>query len=109
MNCSRAQKLRQIELVAREALEVYPAVDERHPAAPGDSLCVDAEPRQLKAAATKTLILTGIAMGADLPVPAACRHAPVCDSRRPLDSLMAWLPVFIFGPVSVYLLDRVKS
>jgi len=67
------------------------------------------EPRQLKAAATKTLILTGVGMGA---VFLSQQLAATPPSAVPADrwtALMAWLPVFMFGPVSVYLLDRVKS
>jgi lipopolysaccharide export system permease protein len=67
------------------------------------------EPRALKAAATKTLIFTGVAMGA---VFLSQQLAATPPSAIPADrwtALMAWLPVFIFGPVSVYLLDRVKS
>lgn len=67
------------------------------------------EPRQLKAAATKTLILTGIAMGSVFLSQQLAATPPSSIGPEHWTMLMAWLPVFIFGPVSVYLLDRVKS
>jgi lipopolysaccharide export system permease protein len=67
------------------------------------------EPRQLKAAATKTLILTGIAMGSVFLSQQLAATVPSAVPAYQWTALMAWLPVFIFGPVSVYLLDRVKS
>jgi lipopolysaccharide export system permease protein len=67
------------------------------------------EPRQLKAAATKTLILTGIAMGSVFLSQQLAATVPSAVAAYRWTAMMAWLPVFIFGPVSVYLLDRVKS
>jgi lipopolysaccharide export system permease protein len=62
----------------------------------------------LKSSAFKCVILTGIAMGSvfllqQLTVPADSSwslHAP---------ALLAWLPVFIFGPLAIYLMDRIKT
>ena len=68
------------------------------------------EPGKLKSAATKCLILTGLGMGAIFlshqlaggrpPDPAWATHWP---------AVMAWMPVFIFAPLAVFLLDRVKT
>lgn len=72
------------------------------------------EPGTLKTAATKTLLFMGIAMGAVFvfhyfagsipPSLAATANGPNAWSM-----LMAWMPIFIFGPLSVFLLDRVKT
>jgi lipopolysaccharide export system permease protein len=67
------------------------------------------EPGRLKAASTKTLVLTGIAMGTIfLSQQLAATPPPSIPADR-WTALMAWAPVFIFGPISVFLLDRVKS
>lgn len=66
------------------------------------------EPGRLKASAFKCVVLTGAAMGfsfvtqqLDLPAGSVwALHGP---------ALMAWLPVFIFGPMAIYLLDRIKT
>jgi len=72
------------------------------------------EPNTLKTAATKTLILMGIAMGAVFlfhqfagSVPG--RLAASATGPNTWAMVMAWVPIFIFGPVSVFLLDRVKT
>ena len=68
------------------------------------------EPGKLKTAATKCLVLTGLGMGAMFlshqvagtrpPNPAWAEHWP---------AIVAASPVFIFGPLAVFLLDRVKT
>jgi lipopolysaccharide export system permease protein len=72
------------------------------------------EPGTLKAGATKTLILMGLAMGAVFlfhqfagTVPPSLASAP--NGTSTWSMLMAWMPIFIFGPMSVFLLDRVKT
>lgn len=72
------------------------------------------EPGTLKTAATKTLLLMGLAMGAVFlfhqfagSVPPSL--ASTVGGTNTWSMLMAWMPIFIFGPMSVFLLDRVKS
>jgi lipopolysaccharide export system permease protein len=67
------------------------------------------EPGKLKQGATVCLVLMGLAMGSIFlcqqiantpPTPAIAPHWP---------AIMAWVPIFIFGPLSVFLLDRIKT
>ncbi len=67
------------------------------------------EPGRLKAAATKCLILTAIAMGAIFLSQQFAGSPPSLFPPDRWAALMAWTPVFIFGPLSVFLLDRVKT
>jgi lipopolysaccharide export system permease protein len=68
------------------------------------------EQGQLKYAVTRCLVLVGACMAsificqslAGFPPP-----NPMWTDRWP--ALMAWLPIFIFGPLSVFLMDRVKT
>jgi len=66
------------------------------------------EPGKLKSGAIKCVILTGLAMGSAF---LASQLSPPADSPWAMQwpALLAWLPVFLFGPLSIYLLDRVKS
>ncbi|HEX4796812.1 MAG TPA: LptF/LptG family permease [Humisphaera sp.] len=67
------------------------------------------EPGRLKSAATKCLILMGIGMGSVFLTQQFANVPPGSIRPDQWTALMAWLPIFIFGPVSVYLLERVKS
>ncbi|HXE52984.1 MAG TPA: LptF/LptG family permease [Tepidisphaeraceae bacterium] len=72
------------------------------------------EPNTLKTAATKTLVLMGVAMGAVFLFQQFAGKPPPLLASTPTGPntwamLMAWVPIFIFGPTSVYLLDHVKS
>jgi lipopolysaccharide export system permease protein len=67
------------------------------------------EPGRLKTAATKTLVLTGVAMGAVFLSQQFAATPPAGFPPDRWTALMAWTPVFIFGPISVFLLDRVKT
>jgi lipopolysaccharide export system permease protein len=67
------------------------------------------EPGRLKAAATKTLVLTGFAMGTIFLCQQLAATPPPSIPAAAWTALMAWAPVFIFGPISVFLLDRVPS
>ena len=72
------------------------------------------EPGTLKTAAMKTLIFMGLAMGAVFLFQQFAGKPPpgVAGSATGVNNwamLMAWVPIFIFGPLSVFLLDRVKS
>ena len=72
------------------------------------------EPGTLKSAAMKTLLLMGVAMGSVFlfhqfagSMPSAL--ASTANGPNTWSMLMAWIPIFLFGPMSVYLLDRVKT
>jgi lipopolysaccharide export system permease protein len=72
------------------------------------------EPGTLKTAAMKTLVLTGLAMGAVFLFHQFAGHLPVslansANGANTWSMLMAWMPIFIFGPMSVFLLDRTKT
>ena len=67
------------------------------------------EPGRLKAAASKTLFVTGLAMGCIFLSQQFAATPPASIPADRWTALMAWTPVFIFGPISVYLLDRVKT
>jgi len=68
------------------------------------------EPQQLKTAATRSIFLTGMLMTAAFASQELAGQAPpnpMLANQWP--ALMAWLPIFIFGPISVILLDKVKT
>ncbi len=64
------------------------------------------EPGKLKSAATQCLVLSGICMGAIfLSHQLAGQNTLGPDWADRWPAMMAWLPVFIFLPFSIYLLD----
>ncbi|HEV8605990.1 MAG TPA: LptF/LptG family permease [Tepidisphaeraceae bacterium] len=68
------------------------------------------EPQQLKTSATRAIILTGMLMTAAFASQELAGQPPanlMLADKWP--ALMAWLPIFIFGPLSVILLDKVKT
>lgn len=70
------------------------------------------EPGRLKNGVTRCLILAGGAMGSVFLAHQLAGKPPPGLSPEVLQiwpALMAWLPIFLFGPLSVYLLDRVKT
>jgi lipopolysaccharide export system permease protein len=67
------------------------------------------EPGRLKAAATKCLILTGLGMGSIFIAQQIAANPPDIRFAREWPALMAWVPIFLFGPLAVFLLDRVKT
>ena len=67
------------------------------------------QPGQLRQAAARTLVFVGLAMGSVFVCQLLARQAPSEALAPHWPALMAWLPVFVFGPVAVYLLDRVET
>ena len=68
------------------------------------------EPQQLKTAATRAIVLTGLLMTAAFASQELAGQAPPNPMlANTWPALMAWLPIFIFGPISVILLDKVKT
>jgi lipopolysaccharide export system permease protein len=67
------------------------------------------EPGRLKQAAMKCLILTGLALGSVFLSQQLAPSHPESISPQNWAIVLAWMPIFIFGPISVLLLDRVKT
>lgn len=68
------------------------------------------DPKMLKTAAAKCLMLTGLAMGSVFVAQQMASNPPagnVWISAWP--ALMAWSPILIFGPLAALLLDRVPT
>ena len=67
------------------------------------------EPGRLKRAAVKCLAFCGLCMGTIFLTYQLSAAPPTQDWVRLWPAMMAWMPIFIFGPVSVLLLDRLKT
>jgi lipopolysaccharide export LptBFGC system permease protein LptF len=68
------------------------------------------DPKSLKSAASKCLTLTGLAMGSVFLGQQIAGHPPGGALwANAWTALLAWVPIFIFAPISVWLLDRVKT
>ncbi len=68
------------------------------------------EPGALKMAAVKTVALTGACLAAMFLAHQLAGSPPQSGNWPELwPALMAWLPIMIFGPLALWLLDRVKS
>ena len=68
------------------------------------------DPKSLKRQAGKCLVLTGLAMGSVFLAQQIASNPPIdplWTNGWPL--LLAWTPLFFFGPLSVWLLTRVKT
>lgn len=72
------------------------------------------EPGRLKKSATRTLLWIGLAMGAVFLFHQFAAQVPPNVASTPAGvntwvMAMAWAPIFLFGPIAVFLLDRVKT
>ncbi len=68
------------------------------------------EPGQLKTSAMKCLFLVGQCMGCVFLAQQLAGQPPLASALTPhWPALMAWMPVFLFGPMSIWLLERVKT
>lgn len=67
------------------------------------------EPTRLKAAATKCLILTGLCLCTSFLGQQLTGQPPSSSIAQQWPAIMAWMPLLIFGPIAVYLLDRVET
>ena len=68
------------------------------------------QPAKLRAAATKCLFLVGACMGLTfLSQQMAGNPAPKAEWAAQWPALMAWMPVLVFGPIAVWLLDKVET
>lgn len=66
-------------------------------------------PGTLKTAAVRCMTLTGLCMGSVFIGYQMAASPPSPDLINLWPALMTWMPVFIFGPLAVYLLDRIKT
>lgn len=67
------------------------------------------DPAGLKWSATRTLLLTGACLCSMFVAHQLAGTAPQVGTAVNWTSLVLWMPIFIFGPVAVVLLDRVKT
>jgi lipopolysaccharide export system permease protein len=67
------------------------------------------EPGKLKSAAFKCLLLTGLCMGSVFVTYQMAATPPNAEMVDLWPALMAWVPIFIFGPLSVLLMSQVKT
>ena len=67
------------------------------------------EPGKLKSAAMKCLLLSGLAMGSIFLCAMIAGQPPKPEWAYQWPAVMAWIPILIFGPLAVYLLDRVET
>ena len=67
------------------------------------------EPTRLKAAATKCLALTGLCLVVSFLGQQLAGQPPKASLAAQWPAIMAWLPILIFGPIAVFLLDRVET
>jgi lipopolysaccharide export system permease protein len=67
------------------------------------------EPGSLKMAVTRTVLLTGACMGSFFLSHQLAGRPPAGFSITLWPALILWLPIFIFGPLAVWQMDRVKT
>jgi lipopolysaccharide export system permease protein len=67
------------------------------------------EPTRLRAAATKCLALTGLCLIVSFLGQQMSGNPPNQSLSAQWPAIMAWLPILLFGPVAVFLLDRVET
>ena len=67
------------------------------------------EPGKLKAGASKCLVWMGLGLGSVFLTAQMAANPPQAIAADHWAALMAWLPIFIFGPLSVFFLDRIKT
>ena len=67
------------------------------------------QPGQLKAAAIKCLVLSGLCLGTVFLAQLLANTPPTPDLTMTWPAIMAWMPIFLFGPLAVWLLDRVQT
>lgn len=67
------------------------------------------EPGQLKNGIIKSAVFTGACMASIFVAQNLAGQPPNQNWTDTWPALMAWLPLIIFGPVAVWLLDRVKT
>jgi lipopolysaccharide export LptBFGC system permease protein LptF len=67
------------------------------------------EPGRLKSAALKCLLFSSLCLGSVFITYQMAASPPSPELLNLWPALMAWVPIFIFGPLSVYLMSHVKT
>jgi lipopolysaccharide export LptBFGC system permease protein LptF len=67
------------------------------------------EPTRLKSAATWCLALTGLCMATTFVGQQLTGSPPTGQLAPQWPAIMSWLPILIFGPIAVFMLDRVET
>lgn len=67
------------------------------------------EPGKLKSSAFNCLLLTGLCMGSVFVTYQMAASPPSPDLANLWPALMAWMPIFIFGPLSIFLMSQIKT
>lgn len=67
------------------------------------------EPGKLKQDLTRLLVIVGLAMGTIFICRQIAGHPPAGVLAASWPALLAWMPVFIFTPLSIFLLDRLHT
>lgn len=67
------------------------------------------EPNALKTTAAKTVLVTGACLAFIFVSHQLAGRAPSPEMAWFWPALMLWLPLFVFGPIAVYMLENLKS
>ncbi|MGD0462589.1 MAG: LptF/LptG family permease [Tepidisphaeraceae bacterium] len=67
------------------------------------------EPGKLKSSAFRCLLLTGMCMGSVFVTYQMAASPPTPELVNLWPALMAWMPIFIFGPLSIFLMAQIKT
>jgi lipopolysaccharide export LptBFGC system permease protein LptF len=67
------------------------------------------EPTRLKTSVLRCLVLVALCMGSVFITYQLAASPPSPDLINLWPALMAWTPIFIFGPLSIFLLEHVKT
>ena len=70
---------------------------------------VSREPGSIKTGATRCLVLMALAMGSVFITAQLAGHPMPNIAPDYWAAGMAWLPIFIFGPLSIYLMEQIKT
>ncbi|HEY1921733.1 MAG TPA: LptF/LptG family permease [Tepidisphaeraceae bacterium] len=67
------------------------------------------EPGKLKSSAFRCLTLTGLCIGSVFITYQMAASPPSPELMNLWPALMAWIPIFIFGPLSIFLMAQIKT
>ena len=107
-----AQRVWNQSVAACETHALYAMADEYHHVVAGDSFGVEVRALgQLKAAAMKCLIYSGLCMATTFVSTMLASQPQIAGPgwQWQWPALMAWVPILIFGPCAVYLLDKIET
>lgn len=67
------------------------------------------EPHALRATATRTVLLTGACMALVFISFQVAGRPPTPEMTWYWPALMLWMPIFVFGPIAVWMMERLKT